>query len=332
MYDKLLHKIHYLRGRQLDLQSRRILTEFLTIGYVISDDVRYFNEYLWFCGKQLDKWERLNAHSFSRNTETLYHRFPLASREEVASAIGDFVRFSGRSDSRPRPLKIGALGHPFLFRRFYREVTQHGYPVELLTFTDLIGGNRLHRLFGKFHAVLSRRRSHIVRIKGGRESTLLAASIAARQIDLAVHHLNFIIRDNIYGQIEHGLLNDHWGPLPFVRGRSTPEYSLLFGFPMASTVHLIDGSVDTGPIVKYYEIDLGSYRTMRQVKYRMSWTKQQRYADAIKLLAEPLSRGLVPSYVTNDRNKGLQYYSMHPTLRDYVEKYALASYTKPNEY
>lgn len=332
VYDKLLHKIHYLRGRPLESQNRRILREFLTIGYVISDDIRYFNEYLWFREGQSDEWEHLNVHHFNRNTKILHHCFPLASREDVASAINDRVHFHGRSNTQPQPFKIGALGHPFLFGRFYREITRQGYPVELLFFPDLVRRGRLCSLLGQLHGFLTRRRSRIVQIRGTRESGQVAESIAARQIALAVHRLHFIIRDNIYGQIEYGLLNDHWGPLPFVRGRSTPEYSLLFGFPLVSTVHLIDGGVDTGPIVKYFEIELGPHRTARQLKRHMSRTKQHRYADATKLLAEPLSRGLIPSYITNDHHKGLQYYSMHPVLRDYVEKYSLTSYAKPKEH
>jgi hypothetical protein len=331
MYDGLLHKLHYLRRAPLPREKRRILLRFLTIGYLMSDDVRYFNEFLWFAGDQSEQWQELNVYHFHKNTEGQYHCFPLASREEVNRAIHDGVRFHGEPRTPPKPLTIGALGLPFLFDRFRREMTRQGYPVDFLFFPDMFPGGRFWGLLGDLYGALWGGTSRIVHVKGGKESPKIGEAVRSRQIALAVHRLPFIIRANIHAQMEYGLLNDHWGPLPFIRGRSTPEYSLLFGLPLVSTVHLVDGGIDTGAIVKYFRVTPEPPWTMRRLKRHLSRTKQDRYADAVTCLAKPLSTGLVPAYVNNDYRKGLQYYSMHPALSKYVERHVLTSMDVPTE-
>jgi hypothetical protein len=330
MYDGLLHRLHYLRNTPLPLEKRRILLQFLTIGYLMSDDVRYFNEFLWLTGEQSEEWQELNVHHFHKSTEGRYHRFPLASREEVAQAVNDGVRFHGEPRTPPKPVTIGAMGLPFLFDRFQREMTRQGYPVDFLFFPDMVHHGRLWGLLSDLYGMLWGRGSRIVHIKGDRESPQIGEEVRRRQIAIAVHRLPFILRANIHAQMAYGVLNDHWGPLPFIRGRSTPEYSLLFGLPLTSTVHWVDRGIDTGAIVKYFRITPKPQWTMRQLKRYLSRTKQDRYAEVVTCLARPLSMGLVPSYVHNDYHKGLQYYSMHPLLSQYVEKYLLPSAGGPS--
>lgn len=95
--------------------------------------------------------------------------------------------------------------------------------------------------------------------------------------DIGFHKLNFIIRENIFGSFRLGLLNDHWGYLPLLRGKSTIAYSLLLDVPVISTVHFINQGIDSGPIVGYQHAEYtnaGSADDVRSVlrkKCRKEW-------------------------------------------------------------
>ena len=47
-FDELLFKVHYKRNKLLPAEKRSGILNFLSIGYLSTDDVRYFNEFLWF--------------------------------------------------------------------------------------------------------------------------------------------------------------------------------------------------------------------------------------------------------------------------------------------
>jgi methionyl-tRNA formyltransferase len=54
-----------------------------------------------------------------------------------------------------------------------------------------------------------------------------------------------------------GFLNVHPGRLPQYRGNMCPERAILNGDAVWATAHIIDGGIDTGPVVaaKRYEVD-----------------------------------------------------------------------------
>ena len=92
-------------------------------------------------------------------------------------------------------------------------------------------------------------------------------------LDIGFFKLGFIVKDNIYDAFKIGLLHDHLAVLPFVRGRSSIEFSLLIGVPVGSTIHFIGRGIDTGAIVKVYTYDfqkgedINSIRKKRHILY-----------------------------------------------------------------
>ncbi len=47
-FEKLLFRIHFKRKADFRAFERGNILMFLTTGYLLADDVRYFNEFLWF--------------------------------------------------------------------------------------------------------------------------------------------------------------------------------------------------------------------------------------------------------------------------------------------
>ena len=47
-FEDLLFKIHFKRKKELPAAQRSGILHFLSIGYSATDDIRYFNEFLWF--------------------------------------------------------------------------------------------------------------------------------------------------------------------------------------------------------------------------------------------------------------------------------------------
>src|SRR6478735_7380544 len=47
-FEELLFRVHYKRKKPLTVAERSRILNFLTIGYLTTDDIRYFNEFLWF--------------------------------------------------------------------------------------------------------------------------------------------------------------------------------------------------------------------------------------------------------------------------------------------
>ena len=328
--DRLLLRLHYKRTAILDDRVRNKILRFVTIGYLNSDDVRYFNEFLWFSPRGTPKYFEVNKYHF-RNCvgETCRHSFPLAAVDEVCEWINSHTAACIAIGNCQYPMKVATLGPHPLFRKFCRnlgiefgDVLRFHFPRSTTGLRKLLIGTTptakvLQKLFysGKnFHDVESDPKDpHVL------------DELQQYEPDLAVHRLGFIIRKNLIAAFRIGILNDHWGALPFVRGRSTPEFSLLFGFPSVSTVHLVDSGVDTGPIVNYYPVNIKRGASIKGIKRRLSRTKENRYVDAVRLIAQTQPNELAERLVLNEHHAGLQYFTMHPILSEYVERVILPS-------
>lgn len=67
--------------------------------------------------------------------------------------------------------------------------------------------------------------------------------------DLGFHKCNFILKDSLLGQFRIGIINDHWGELPEMRGKSTLDWQRYFGAKHISiNQHLIGKKIDGGLI------------------------------------------------------------------------------------
>ena len=79
-----------------------------------------------------------------------------------------------------------------------------------------------------------------------------------------------IINKNIIDNIEYGVLNCHPGVLPFFRGCSCVEWSILLDKRVGNTVHWMNEGIDSGPIletkiIKCFRSD--SYQDIRRRTY-----------------------------------------------------------------
>jgi len=134
------------------------------------------------------------------------------------------------------------------------------------------------------------------------------------QVDLMILAGTPIVRASVLSVPRIGTLNAHQGALPRFRGMNVIEWAIFEGAPPTITVHFVDPGVDTGDIVAEERIPLHPGDTLDAVRERAS-------AQQIGLLARTVSaavRGSLPRR-TQRAEEGLQYFSMHPTLRGIAE-------------
>lgn len=116
------------------------------------------------------------------------------------------------------------------------------------------------------------------------------------------HKLNFIIPKKIIEFFPKGIINDHWGTLPYYRGRSTFEYQTLFNHKKMFTNHLISEGIDSGDIICYTECTPFLW-----------WSKYIKLYKRIKLSTLGLSLGHNTLY-PNILSEGATFYEMHSDL------------------
>ncbi len=78
--------------------------------------------------------------------------------------------------------------------------------------------------------------------------------IKSLDIDILVFEGSNIIRKPIYDLPKIGMLNVHAALLPYFRGCSCMEWSILNDFPLGVTSHFIIRAVDAGPIIERIQL------------------------------------------------------------------------------
>ena len=319
-FESLLFKLHFKRRKDYLWKERYHILKFLIVGYYYSKDVRYFNEFLFFFRKNEENILLWNfaVDCFNKNTDiSNYHTFPLSSRDGVISWI-DQANVTTNLKQISEAKRIGLIGTPIFFNKIKKELINLGFHVNVY-FIPFHVDKKINFLLN--NKILWFFIKKIVKVP---KYTLLDYPIDSHKIkenilsdknEIGFHKLGFIIRENIYGAFPKGLLNDHWGVLPFIRGYSSIEYSLLFGFPVTATTHLIEKSIDTGAIIKIFKYKADDLKTIRSIKCRIKEGLTNRAVQSIYTYA--LSDGKV---IINDLNRGLTYYSMHVLLRNYIEQ------------
>jgi methionyl-tRNA formyltransferase len=113
------------------------------------------------------------------------------------------------------------------------------------------------------------------------------------------------------------LVNDHWAVLPFIRGRSAIDYTVLFGFPVTATTHFVEPGVDSGGIIEVYRFDNIEKNAsgLKQIRDVVRKSYESRAIDTLLLLSKSKKQT-----IENDTEKGLTFYSMHPDLIDFIER------------
>jgi hypothetical protein len=324
-FDKLLLQLHYQRSKPLDDTRRKLILKFLSIGYLFSKDVRYFNEFLWFSNDSKHPLYKVSLAQFKQNLfDGKHHLFPLADRNKVQSRIDQIQTKSNVENSGEKKPKIGLLGNPPSFKKIRTRLKKHNCSAKVydLPYSPSRFGkaikdrqlilNLLYRIQGCHF--------DYERVDFWNDDARLRKYFQSESLDLGIHHLGFILRKDLFEPFRLGVLNDHLGILPFIRGRSSIEYSLLFDFPLGATVHFVDESVDTGDILRFFSYERGSASTIQEVKQMILRQHDDRLLETVqKVITHGVQR------VQNLQEAGLQYFSMHPLLIDYINKTVLSS-------
>lgn len=135
------------------------------------------------------------------------------------------------------------------------------------------------------------------------------------RLDIGLHNLGAIYRDETIKAFSSGILNPHIGLLPRYRGRSVMEWSLLEGQPVGITVFFIDSGIDTGPrIVLREEVDISHCRSIESAKAYLFNLDAVFFRRALELLR---TEGF--SFKLNDRS-GRRYYVMSRLFQNVVEE------------
>jgi hypothetical protein len=314
LLDRLLLRLHYRRDAELSPERRERVLRFLTLGYALSGDVRYLNEFLWFSPDPAHPYAAANGVTFRENVrEDGTHRFPLADAAALAGRV-EALRAADPPPERPRlPAKVAVLGPPHAFAALHAALVRGGCAPAVFDFAAPGRGWRarlkanplLRRAYYALRGVRVPYRAVTHPPADARTGAVVAASGAA----VAVHQLPFIIRPNLIDAFPGGILNDHLGVLPFVRGRSSLEFSLLLGLPPAATVHRVDAGVDTGPLLRVFVYDAGDAADVAALKARVLAARDARLLEVLGWLSGGGERTF-----PNPPEEGLQHFSMHPAL------------------
>lgn len=325
-FEELLFKIHFKRKKKLSKIQRSNIIKFLSIGYLISNDIRYLNEFLWFYdnNKENQEYYSLLINRFKDNTKEKYHPFPLCSVNEVNKFIEIHTDNNESKDEKSlNNAKIALVGPPFFFNKVYWKLVKEGFDVKV--FSLLYDSNKLKRaflksgLFFRFYNFIKGVRFKYKTINFNPKDETITDLSQRQEFEIGFHKLGFILKQNLLSCFKKGLINDHWGILPFIRGRSTIEYSILFGFPLYVTTHFVDDTIDTGGIVKLYSYESlpKTFKSVKQIRSIIKLGLEDRIYSSIKEVCSNNNQ------ICNEKKSGLTFYSIHDFLTAYIEEYLL---------
>lgn len=139
--------------------------------------------------------------------------------------------------------------------------------------------------------------------------------------DLVVYAGGGILKGDFINSTRYGVLNAHSGPLPFFRGMNCLEWSLWYEVKPEVTVHLIDGGIDTGPILKRFPWKGGPSDSLFALRGKS-------VVMEVNALLEVLS-----DFENCFRNKqdqfpseGLQFFTMHKFMKEKISQRLLGGW------
>jgi folate-dependent phosphoribosylglycinamide formyltransferase PurN len=329
-FDKILLLIHFFPKKKLNNLQLKIIIDFLTIAYNFTNDIRYFNELLFFLNSEDQDYFALCVDKFQSSLEnSIYHKFPKSTREEACELLKFYSKYN-IIKSRENALinNIGLYGHPKGFSYLGDKLNDLGFNCQNIHLPKFNSKSTKaykrgfitriafsSKFLFYFLNIIKKPSFKSTIIDEKSNSLILGKKISKFNFDIALHRLYGIIRSNLFKNSGLGILNDHVGFLPFLRGWSTIEYAILFGFPIASTIHFVDEGVDTGKIIKVFPLQFKkSTPTLDDIITVVCENNYQRILEVI----ENLNRSEI-DYHKNDINKGYQFFRMHEILKAYVE-------------
>ena len=244
----VLKKIHLKR---LKSNLPDFVVAFCASKYMESNDIRFFNELLWLVDGNI-KSIKQSVEKFESNFKNskYKHDFNVGIINSET-----FVNYPEIKKSVLKLTSVALIGNPVHFIiPFYYFLTK-GKKVDVINImyhpskklNKILNSSLINLFFklifwGAFQQVSIKSKEDLKTFK------------LSRKYDIGFHKLSFILRNNIISCFNKGLINDHWGELPFLKGRSTLLYSKLFGVDPIITNHLIDKDIDSGKIICFTQL------------------------------------------------------------------------------
>jgi len=133
------------------------------------------------------------------------------------------------------------------------------------------------------------------------------------KIDLFVYAGAGILKKPLIEAAPLGVLNVHMGLLPSYRGMNVAEWAAWNRDPVGCSVHLIDSGIDTGDILVVRTVDVSSARNVSEMRNLVDQSQIELLGEALQYV---LRTGKLPQRRSQTEAEGLQYFTMHATLRD----------------
>lgn len=322
-FEELLFKIHYKRKKELPADHRSRILNFLSAAYLITNDIRYFNEFLWFYDdgnsdkKLMDGcMERFNSNLDNNGC----HRLSEHLKQFRVNTKGR--ELNTLKYNNPVPLRICLIGFPPFFGKITKELKNKGHYVGQF-FLPYHPNKYVDRLLKvkiavKLLTFLSGNKYSYKTLDYNYKDERIGEELKSGNYDIGFHKLNFIIKENIFSAFRIGLLNDHWGYLPLLRGKSTIAYSLLLNVPVISSIHFINKGIDSGLIAGYQYCDHEAASSVKEVRNIIRKTMPERIISAIQYAgsAEFTAK-------ENIQEAGVTFYEIHPWLNDHIDSQIL---------
>jgi len=291
----VLKKIHLKRFKS---NLPDYVVEFCQSKYLESNDVRFFNELLWLVDGNISCIKE-SVQKFELNfVNSIYKHDFNEGVIDAESLINNPVI----DKSVLKSVSVALIGNPIHFIIPYYYFLINGKRVDVINvqyhpnkrFNKFLSSRLVNLIFkiifgASYKQVNITCKDHVKSFK------------LPNQYDLGFHKLNFIIKENVLGCFKKGLINDHWGKLPFLKGRSTLLYTKLFGIEPAITNHLIDKNIDSGKIICFTSLK------NKNQKLNIVFCLYKRIYKSILLLSSNTFKKI-------DNKQGTIFYEMHPWI------------------
>lgn len=139
-------------------------------------------------------------------------------------------------------------------------------------------------------------------------------ALSNNKVDLVIYAGGGILRRKFIENTPYGVLNAHSGPLPFFRGMNCMEWTLFYGVQPEITVHMIDKGIDTGPILKRFQIEIVSGDSLSALRGK---SVVREVTSIVEVLSD--FQRYFNAKVTQDQLQGLQFFIMHPLLKHLID-------------
>lgn len=186
----------------------------------------------------------------------------------------------------------------FTLSRFKDEFSRDGIRLIKKIWKKLVLKEKAYDAFSNIETITSFRKKENITLKNVKEleakgvevhfvddlnSSFVENKLKEKQVDATVFTGGGLIRQHILDNSGAGVLNCHMGKLPEYRGMDVVEWPLFkkdfnnLGF----TVHFMDKGVDTGDILKVFDVKLIDNEVIKSLRARFEPLMTKHYVETI---------------------------------------------------